>query len=182
MQTTTEITIATLDGKCRAYAAKRSILSERVHALETAIAELKKQHLPGIKSASASCHDLQADLRTSIEQGKDLFVKPRTFTLHGIKIGFAKGKGKIEWDVEDSELVKRIHKNFAQEACDLLIVTTEKPSKEALANLPAADLKRLGVTIEAAGDQVVVKATDSEIDKLVSKMLDEGAKPAEEAA
>ena len=182
MPTTTEISIATLDGKCKAYSAKRSILSERVLALETAIADLKKQHLSGIKSAAASCHDLQADLRASIEQAPDLFTKPKTFTLHGIKIGFAKGKGKIAWDIEDAELCKRIHKNFAQDACEVLIVVTEKPSKDALSNLPAADLKRLGVTIEAAGDQVVVKATDSEIDKLVSKMLDEGAKPAEEAA
>ncbi len=181
MLTTTEISIAVLDSKCKAYSLKRAVLADRVSALESEIAELKKKHLPGIKSAAASCSDLQADLRNTIEQAPGLFVKPKTFTLWGIKIGFVKGKGKLAWDIEDAELVKRIKRNFAADACELLIVVTESPSKEGISKLPANELKRLGVTIEEAGEQIVVKASDSEIDKLVAKMIDEGAKPIEEA-
>lgn len=180
MSTTTEISIATIDGQCKAYAAKRQLLSERVSALEAELSEVKKRHLTGIKSAAASCQDLQADLRATIEGAPQLFTKPKTYTLHGVKVGFVKGKGKLTWDIEDDELVKRIKKFYAQEAREVLIVTVEKPSKDALANLPASELKRLGITVGDVGDQVVVKTTDTEIDKLVAKMLDEGAKPTEE--
>lgn len=177
--TTTEITIATIDGMAKTYAAKRTVLSERVSALEAEILDLKRRRLPGIKSAAAEATTLQSDLRAAIEAAPQLFVKPKTYTLHGIKCGYQKGKGKLHWE-DDAKVVEKIEKLFDKETQEILIVVTRKPSKDALANLPVADLRKLGVTVEATGEQVVVKATDSEIDKLVSKMLSEGNTPTEE--
>ena len=34
-----------------------------------------------------------------------------------------------------------------------------------------AELKRIGVTVEETGDQIVIKPTDSEVDKLVNALL-----------
>lgn len=175
-----EVTIGSLDTQCKNYAAKRAVLSERVAAFNAEIAEVKRRHITGIKSAAASAQDLQATLRSSVESAPRLFLKPRSFTFHGIKIGFTKGKGKIEWDCEDEQLVERIERMFSQDARELLIAIEKKPCKEALASLPASDLKKLGVSVESTGDCVVVKASDSEIDKMVTKMLAEGAKPIDE--
>ena len=47
--------------------------------------------------------------------------------------------------------------------------------KDALAQLPAAELHKLGVQVEEAGDRVYIKASDSEVDKLVVAILKEGA-------
>ncbi|MDF1486722.1 hypothetical protein PY257_16355, partial [Ramlibacter sp. H39-3-26] len=49
--------------------------------------------------------------------------------------------------------------------------TTQRPVKDALAQLPAADLKKLGISITDAEDEVIVRAVDSEVDKLVDALL-----------
>ena len=43
--------------------------------------------------------------------------------------------------------------------------------KEALAQLSAAELKKIGVTLSEAGDQTVVRPVDSEVDKMVDALL-----------
>ena len=102
--------------------------------------------------------------------------------MYGVKVGFEKGKGRIEWD-DDDTVVRLIEKHFPEQA-DILIKTKKKPAKKALAQLSVAELKKLGVTVEETGDQVVIKSTDSEIDKLVTALLkgDEIDEEAEEAA
>ena len=67
-------------------------------------------------------------------------------------------------------MVARIKKHLPEQA-DVLIRTKEAPVKEALAQLTAAELKKIGVTIEDAGDTVVIKPVDSEVDKLVDALL-----------
>ena len=49
----------------------------------------------------------------------------------------------------------------------------EEPIRKALSELTVTELKRLGVTVEEADDQVVIKPTDSEVDKLVGKLLED---------
>lgn len=100
-----------------------------------------------------------------------MFDTPRTVVFYGIKVGLQKGKGAIEWD-DDAQVVKLIEKHFPEQA-DVLIKTTKKPVKKALAQLTVAELKKLGIVVEETGDQVVIKSTDSEIDKLVNALLKE---------
>jgi hypothetical protein len=95
-------------------------------------------------------------------------------TLHGIRLGYQKGKGKITWD-DDAKVIAAIRRTFTKATADTLISVIEKPAKDALANLPAAELRRLGVQVEAAGDAIYIKAADSEVDKLVARILEEGA-------
>lgn len=147
----------------------RESLSANVRALEDEINAIKKRHLPGIKKSVAQVMERQQWLKDALEDSRALFVKPRTMIFHGVKIGFQKGKGKISW-ADDEQVVKLIKKHFPEQA-DVLIKLTEKPVKDALQNLPASDLKKIGVTIEETGDQVVIKSTDSEIDKFVDALL-----------
>src|SRR5208283_3723611 len=120
---------------------------------------------PGIRAAATVAADVQGELSGAITSHPDLFVKPRTMTLHGIKFGYQKGKGKISWS-DEAKVIAAIHRTFAQDTVDTLIATVEKPVKDALANLPAHELKKLGVQVEEAGDYVFIKASDSEVDKL----------------
>lgn len=47
----------------------------------------------------------------------------------------------------------------------------KKPAKDALKQLGVKDLARLGVTLIDAGDEIVIKPVDGEIDKLVNALL-----------
>lgn len=161
------------------YACARAALAARSVVLNDEVQALYRRKIAGIKACAADAVDCQARLVAAIEKHPDLFVKPRTMTLHGIKLGFQKGKGKIEWD-DNEKVLAAIARNYPEQVAEQLIITSRTPSKDALAQLPAADLRKLGVTVADASDFVFVKATDSEVDKLVAKILKEGA--VEEAA
>ena len=185
MSTSSEA-ITALEYHAKQYAAARAILALRANALEKEVAAATQRKLPGIRTALAEAANHQAQLVAAIEQHPELFTRPRTMTLHGIKFGFAKGKGAVEWDVEDTVLVERIEKLFKDEPelLQQLIKTTKKPSANALKELDAKVVAKLGVTVEATGDYVFVKAADSEVDALVKRLLKEGnvEEAAQEAA
>lgn len=164
-------TLNEVDTQTKAYSAARGELAEAVGTLQDAIQSLTRKHLPVIKRRVQAAKDAEAALRATIEGNPALFVKPRTLTLHGIKVGYRKANGRIEWEDAD-QVVKLIKRHFADQA-DVLIATKEKPAKEALEQLSAADLKKLGITVEETGDVVVIKDTASDVDKLVKALLKE---------
>lgn len=169
--------IALLESCAKAYAAARVILAERATALETEVAAITRRKLPGIRTALAQAADLQAKLVAAVDANPSLFVKPQTMTLHGIKFGFVKGKGAVDWDCKDDVLVARIESQYKGNAAVLkqLIKVEKTPIKDGLKALDAKEVARLGVTIEATGYYVFVKAADKEVDALVKKILKEGA-------
>lgn len=177
--TATSVALNEIETYAKSYADARAIVAVKVSVYNDQIRATNRRYVPGIKSAAASAADAQAKLVAAIEAHRGLFTQPRTMTLHGIKLGLQKGKGKIEW-ADEEKVLAAIDRNYPAVVAEQLIITTRTPCKDSLAQLPAADLRRLGVTVTDAGDFVVVKAADTEVDKLVAKILKEGA--IEEAA
>ena len=170
-----------IDQITKDYATEREKLSDRIRLLEDEINTLKRKRLPGIKNSIQTVMEKQEDLKAALEESRPLFIKPRTIVFHGVKVGFQKSKGKLSWN-DDAQVIKLIKKHFPDQE-EVLIKKTEKPSKDALLNLSAENLKKIGVTISETGDVVVIKSTDSEIDKFVEALLKEDdPSTAEEAA
>ena len=161
--------LETITKAAEVHSQARSLLSERVTALRDAQAALHREHLPSIKRALTKAAESEAKLRALVEEHPECFEKPKTHVLAGIKVGYAKGKGALSFDDADS-VVARIKKHLPEQA-DVLIRTKEAPVKEALAQLSAAELKKIGVTLSEAGDQTVVRPVDSEVDKMVDALL-----------
>jgi hypothetical protein len=110
-------------------------------------------------------------------------VRPRSAVFHGLKVGYAKGTGKLEI-TDPATVVKLVRKHFPEQF-DLLVKTKETPIKKTLQELPAADLKKLGITIQDTGDVVFIKDATDSVDKLVAALIkgeEEEAEEAEEAA
>lgn len=162
-------TLDTISKQAEVHAQARTLLAERVTALTDAQAALRREHLPGIKRALNRAAETEAALRALVDANPECFKKPRTQVFSGIKVGYAKGKGALSFDDPDA-VVSRIKKHLPDQA-DVLIRTKEAPVKEALAQLTAAELKKIGVTVSEAGDQTVVKPVDSEVDKMVDALL-----------
>lgn len=158
-----------IEPTAKAYADARAKVVEIVTELNAGIDALKRDHMPALKRAITKAAEKHDQLKQIIEANPNLFVKPRTVIYHGVKIGMAKGKGGISFD--DADQVVRLIKKHYPEQADVLILTTEKPSKEALGNLSVAELKKIGCNSVDAGDAVVIKPTDSEVDKLVDALL-----------
>lgn len=188
MKTIAQIdTVQVLDAQAKTYALARASVAERASSLDRIVRTVTARKIPGIKSALALAADAQANLVATVKVHPELFVKPRTMTLHGVKVGYAKGSGKIDWD-DDDAVLKRIDKlreskALTEEQYDAIVYTERKLSSDGLRALDPKLLSRLGVTLENTGDMVVVKSADTAVDKLVKKILKEGAvEPAEEGA
>lgn len=170
--------LAEIDTLTKSYADARGALAEHVTALQDEIEHAKRLKLPLIKHWVAKAAEAKAKLHAAIEAAPDLFVKPRSLVVHGIKVGFQKAKGAIWW-ADRARVVELIKKHFPARI-DELVKVTESPKKKALQDLPVADLKRIGCMVEEAGDQVLIKPVDSDVDKLVAALLGEATEEAEE--
>lgn len=160
-----------IEKRAKEFSDARKTLRDRVEVIDEGIRALKKRYLPGIRSAVDQAKEKQARLSDAIADSPDLFVKPRTMTLFGIKFGIEKQKGKLEW-VDKGVVVKLIKKLFP-DSWETYIKVKEDPMKKTLVTLPSADLKKLGIQVTETGDAVVIKPTDSEVDKLVDALLNE---------
>lgn len=158
-----------IETRAKKYAEAREDLAGIVAALNDGIKALKRDHMKRLKKAVADAAERHDALKALIEDAPELFVKPRTVVFHGIKLGYQKGKGKIEWDDAD-QVVRLIKKHFPEQA-DVLVATTERPAKDALAQLTAAELKKLGISVTDGGDAVFIKPADSAVDKMVDALL-----------
>lgn len=162
----------------RAYADAREVLSGRVQSLQAEIESAKRRKLAGIKKAVAACADAHDALSAAIQAAPGSFTRPKTKVICGIRIGFARQKIKLVINDEDKTL-QLIRRHFA-DLEEALIKVTEKPIRKALEGLSAAELKRIGVTVVVAGEKVMIKPTDSEVDKLVNALLAEAENIIEE--
>lgn len=162
-------TLSDIETRAKRFAEAREKLAAIVADLNDGIQALKRAAMPELKRAINRASEHHEQLKTLIEDAPELFVKPKTVMFHGIKLGYQKGKGKIEWD--DADQVVRLIKKYFPEQADILISTTEKPAKDALNNLTAAELKKLGISVVEGGDAVFIKPADSAVDKMVDALL-----------
>lgn len=158
-----------IESRAKKFADARAELAVIVTTMNVAIEEIKRRNMKRLKKAVAEAAEHHDALKACIEDAPDLFERPRTVVLHGIKLGFQKGKGKLEIG-DNARVCDLIRKHFPDQA-DTLIAIEEKPVKDALNNLSTAELKKIGVHVTAAGDQVVIKPADSAVDKLVDALL-----------
>ena len=163
------------------YADERAALVEAVARLQAELDAAKRAHLPQIRRAVGRAAQARDRLHAEIDAHRDLFAKPRTRILCGVKVGLQKQKGKVQID-DEGAAVGRIRAQLPAEQADLLIRTRESVDKTAVVDLTAGDLKRLGIRISDDTDVVVIKPADSEVDKLVDALLGEAGDAGEEAA
>lgn len=166
MSTTTldDITEAT-----RHLSEARANLGHMVSALNAGIQALKDDEMPAIREAIAQATAAWSDLEQLVQASPYLFIKPRTVAAHGITVGITKSKGTLQ--IENPDRTVLLIKRHLPDQVAVLVATKEAPVKKALEQLSAADLKRIGVTVEGVGDQVVIRPAPSDVDKLVKALL-----------
>lgn len=155
--------------KAKALAAARAELAERVGRIRDEQDAIKRRLLTGVRTALARARDAYDELHALVEASPELFEKPKTRTLHGVRLGWMKQRGKLEWD-DDRALIDALRKLLGEEA-EGLIRRTEKPIVARLQDLPARDLRRLGVRVADDTDVVVIKTADDALDKLIDALI-----------
>lgn len=158
-----------IETRARKFADALTLINGIAAELDKAIALLKKTEVPKLRKAVAAAAEHEAALKALIEAAPELFVRPKTVTLHGIRCGYQKGRGGIAFDDADA-VVAAIQKHLPDMAGQL-IRWNASPLKEALNQLAVADLKKIGCRVVDTGEQVVVKPVDGAGVKMAQALL-----------
>lgn len=158
-----------IEAAARRFAAARDELAERVQRLRDEQEAVKRKLLTGIRNAVSRFKAEHEDLLALVEAHPELFTRPKSRTLHNIKLGWLKQRGKIEFE-DAARTCELIEKHLPDQA-GALVRTTKSPNKTALAELSGKDLKRIGVTITEDIDLPFVKNADDAVAKLIDALL-----------
>ncbi len=161
----------TIERAAEQYAQKCTALSETLAALDEDVTAAKKQHLPQVRRRADAAAGAKDALRAEIDSAPELFEKPKSRVLHGVKVGFRKQPGELDFDSE-AAVVKRIEQHLPEDLDRLTRVRTNL-NKTALGQLSGADLKRLGVTVLGDGEEIVIRLVAGDVEKIVSALLEE---------
>lgn len=155
--------------RAEALAIARAQLNDLVSALNAGIEALKADKLPEVNAAINVAAYAWKTLEEEIAEHPELFTKPRSLSAHGIKFGFQKAKGSLE--IADPDRTVLLIEKHLPDQVELLIAVKKSPVKDALAQLPAADLKKLGVQVKDTDDVVFIKPAEGGMDKLVKALV-----------
>ncbi|MBW8034189.1 MAG: hypothetical protein FVQ79_00545 [Planctomycetes bacterium] len=162
------------------HAEAREALTEIVNKLESQVRAAKMKHRTALIQKLSIVRKTCERLSAAIEENSQLFQKPRTRIFHNIKVGMQKGKGKLNIPSLAKTLAKI--KQLYDDESGVLINVKESINKKAVSKLSADALKKIGITISNTSDEVLIKTTDTDIDKLVDAFLNDGEEEGNEAA
>lgn len=161
--------LADIEHRARNYATARNLLGDRVQQLQDEIEASRRKAMPLIRTALAATKAAEHELSTAIAASPGLFKRPKTHIFHGLRVGMEKAKGTVS--IPDVAHTLRLIRRHLEDQFDSLVKVSESPRKAALAALPAADLRRIGVEPIDAGNVVVVRPVDGELDKMLTALL-----------
>lgn len=163
--------IETIEKNAQRYAQARSELADVVGRLTAEQEEVKRKHMKPLRAAVQKTQQRRDELRIDVEVAPQLFEKPKSRVLHGIRVGYRKAKGKLTFP-DPKKVVAKV-KEILPDKSDSLVKTEEKPVRAELNKLDAATLRRLGVEVTADTDVAIVEpTTDTEIDKIVDALVE----------
>lgn len=168
------ITIDQLDQHTAAYAKTRNDLAADISLLNYEIETLKLTHMPRIRRLAQQMQQHYARTVAAVELAPGLFEQRRTIVLHGIKVGYQKGRGSLEIPDKD-RTVDLLIKHLGEEEAQQYLIVSKKPDKKALAKLNTATLRKVAVDVTETGDQVIVKPVDGDVEKAVDALLSAAA-------
>lgn len=167
-------TLTEIENLAAAFATARTTLIDRAAILKTELEQVTQRELPGLRQAAEQAAEAEDRLRNAIDDARQLFEKPRSQVMSGIRCGVKKQKGQVVID-DEAATIARIRKQLPEEQAELLIRRRESVHKPSVYDLTAADLKRLGIRLEDTDDAVVVKPVASALDKLIDAWLAEAS-------
>lgn len=173
------LSLGDIEGHAKNYRGARDLLADRVRQLQDQMEQARRAAEPLIRSALQTAKAAEAELSAAIASNPQHFRKPKTHVFHGVRIGFEKGKGKVQIG-DPTKTIALIRKHLDEDQAELLIKVKESPIKSAIAQLAASDLKRIGVEVTDTGEVVVVRPVDSELDKMLDALLKTESVDAEE--
>ena len=147
------------------FSQAREELRTKMTAVQAELRAVGERHRLEMIALLDQATNAREELASLVLDHKALFDKPRTVSWHGIKVGMQKQPGKVKYDSEE-DVIRRI-KEKLPDLTKALIETSESIRKDAIKELTVQQLAAIGAALVGAGDQVLIKASDDAVDKLI---------------
>ena len=98
-----------LAGLAEEYASAVLARQALVAATRNRLAQVAAEMAPALREALSAERGCRDTLAAAVEGAPDLFVRPRTRTVHGVRYGWQTGKPRIEIP-DEAETIRRIEK------------------------------------------------------------------------
>ena len=151
------------------YFEAREVLRERADRIRDIKSKAGSRLKNGLLRRVAACSAAMDALRQEIEEHPELWARPRTRALHGVKVGRRSLPGRLE--IDDDAAIPLVRELLPAKA-KALVRTRETLVKEAVKGLPRAELAAIGGRIADLGDETVICIPRDAVDKLVEALLE----------
>lgn len=176
-------TLQEIQKRATALSECRDRLSTLFLTLQGNLDTVKNGSMAEIKRVARQVAREHNELVAAINAHPELFEKPRTYVVEGIKFGMQASQGSLEW-ADDDKVCERIAAlaaagDIPADQVELLVTVTKKPVASAIRQLSPDLRRRIGVRLEGDGDQPLIKSVDSTIEKAVTSVINAAIKEAQ---
>lgn len=162
-------TLADIERLAEAYAYANQRLGLLNDVLGAEVSEVFRRRMPEIRGQIALTIERRDALRRAVAAAPELFGKPRTRVLSGVKVGFQRLKSALAIK-DEAPIIARI-KALMPARVSELIRTQEFLRRQALESLAAVKLKQLGIGLVLGSDVVVAKPQPGDALKTTEALL-----------
>lgn len=160
-----------IDILTQSHASNYELLAAEMRDMQAQIDGIKNAHLPAIRALVVRTKASHAVLSDAIMANVAVFESPRTRQMHGFKVGIRKQVGSMVF-IDQEKAIKLVEK-MLPELAETVIDVKKSINKAAAGQLSARDLKSIGGEITDPVDEVVIKPTAGDVEKLVNALIDE---------
>lgn len=149
-----------------ATTARASLLQDEI---KTAVTPIYDRHRSGLDAAAEEEARAKEELQQLLDAAPQLFKKPRSFIINGVRAGYRKEEDTLFYADEEA-VIARIRALLPDQA-DLLIRTQESLVADALPQLDGKDRRSVGISLVTGVDRSFVTVGDSDVEKLTRALI-----------
>ena len=167
---TSPVTLNELTTLCKNYSKARDALDELSGELRIERQRVVRKRMRGLRTRVADVSAAKDALMQAIKASPEVFERPRSRSVEGIKIGFRKKPGTLNYNPPRS--IRLIREQIPEQA-EALIQIKESIVASAVKNLDAGTLARIGISMTGVDDEPFITVAKSDLDKLVDALLED---------
>ena len=163
------MTLQAIEQAAATYRERLDHLLTEAEKLDAKLRRIKAQHASTLRQAANGAANAQAELERLVDEHPDLFTKPKTRTIHGIKVGVRTTPAALSVPDEAATIAK-IEEVLPGYQGDL-IQTKRSVVKKRLWDLGRSMLSNLGVSVVEATEETVVQPVERDGLKMADQLL-----------
>lgn len=149
-----------------ATTARASLLQDEI---KTAVTPIYERHRSGLDAAAEEEARARDDLQQLLEAAPQLFKKPRSLVINGVRAGYRKEEDSLDF-ADEKAVIARIRALYPDLA-DLLIRSEESLVLDALPQLDAKARRSVGISLITGADRSFITVGDSDVEKLAKTLI-----------